>query len=50
VEAARRLEEKKKLEEKLRMRSLLWRQRRKKDGKLIKVWKEVAKKHQEVAT
>ena len=50
LEAARRLEEKKKLEGKLRMRSELWRQRREKDGKLIKVWKEVAKKHQEVAT
>ena len=50
LEATRRLEEKKKLEGKLRMRPELWRQRRERDGKLIRVWKEVAKKHQEVAS
>ena len=50
LELTRRLEEKKKLEGKLRMRSELWRQRREKDGKLLSVWKEVARKHQEVAS
>ena len=31
------------------MRSELWRQRREKDGKLVKVRKEIAKKHQGMA-
>ena len=43
LECSRRLEEKKKLDGKLKMRSELWKQRREKDGKLVRVWKEMKK-------
>ena len=40
-EAARRLEEKRKLEGKLKMKTELWRQRRDKDGKPVMVWRKL---------
>ena len=40
-EAARRLEDKRTLEGKLKMKTELWRQRREKDGKLVMVWRNM---------
>ena len=42
-EKLRRLEDEKMKAGKLKMRSELWRQRRGKDGRLVRVWKEVEK-------
>ena len=43
----RRLEEEKKKARRQAIRSQLWRQRRKKDGKLIEVWKDTKKSLEE---